>query len=438
VIELGELTPDPLPPAPMRVTRRLVRQVGLSVIAVLTLFTVTGSVTPVRHQVRLLWSTPFSQGDSEMIDDDLLFVDRASAGTPSLSAYDLATGRMRWRSTTDTAVNGLTPVVGGVLLTPQNGDAFAIRGPDDGSFRYATQVVATVARNAASGRVLWRQAGDERAAFGDSALLSRSDVRGRLTSLRVVGLRDGVTRWTRSVPDVDSWAVGHDGDRPTVIVLADSSGTVTVLDYATGRPLGTGRVPWYTPQQLDSDIAVVQVIGDYLVITRSNHSPEVATIYRLATLQELWHTASIMLDCGPILCTTDAAGLTGHDPTTGRVRWQVPGLGFAWNLGGGRLLADSGATRGPNEILDAATGRPFGVAVRGEGTWDDTPPEPYVVVLGLEPDEPSRSTIIRLDLGSGAISLVGTIAATGYYGCQAVPGYLTCIRQSTLEVTAVG
>jgi hypothetical protein len=438
VIELGELTRDesPLPAGPMRPTRRLLRQVAASVVAVLTLFTVTGSATPVRHVVRQLWSTPYGQGDSEVIANGLLLVDRESTGTPSLSAYDLATGRMRWSSTTDTAVNGLTPVVGGVLLTPQSGDAFAIRGPGDGSFRYGTQAVATVARDAASGRVLWRQTGDERAAFSDSALLGQSDLRGRLISLRVVGLRDGVTRWTRSVPGVDSWAVGRDGDRPTVIVLADSSGTVTVLDYATGRPVSTGRVPGYTPQQLDSVVAVVQVIGGYLVISRSDNLGEAATVYQLATLQALWHTDGIVLDCGPILCTTNEAGLTGHDPTTGRARWQVPGLGFVWNLGGGRVLADSAATRGPNEILDVATGRPVGV--RGESTWADTPPGPSVVVLGTESDEPNRSTIIRLDFRTGGIALLGTIAASGYYGCEGVPGYLTCIRQSNLEVTAVG
>jgi outer membrane protein assembly factor BamB len=441
VIDLGELTgAEGLPPpAPVRLTRRLIRQIAVSVVAVLTLGTVTASIPPNRPEIRQLWSAPFGEGDASMLTGSTLYLSRGTAGNPTLTAYDLATGRVRWRTSTGDPVNGLLPVTDGVLLMPESVGDVRIR-QDDGSFLNSTQITRTLARDSDTGRLLWSQGGDVMREFGDSVLLGESDDQGRLTRMRVIGLRDGVTRWSRPVRGVEGWDVAKIGGRPAQIVLTDAAGALTLLDYADGQTVRTGKLLWHgPPQQQDSGVSTdLVMIGDYLVISRSDNTAQVSTVYRLATLQELWHVDGFVLDCGPALCTMDGSGLVGRDPATGRPRWRVPGMANVWNLGHGRILADSPSARGPHQVIDAASGRTIGYPVRGDATWVYAPLPRSVMILGIEATDPGASTVIRLDLDTGAPSLLGTIKEADYYGCQGVPGYLTCVRPGKLEVTAVG
>jgi len=442
VIELGELTGDEglPPPVPIHLTRRLIRQVGVSVLAVLTLFTVTASMPPTRHQVRLLWSTAYGEGDATMLTDSTLYVGAGSPGAPTLTAYDLATGRVRWRTPTGNPVAGLLPVLDGVLVMPDSTGDVRIPQPD-GSFLNSTQVTGTLARDPDTGRVLWRRPGDVLRQFADSVLLGESDGEGRLTRLRVIGTRDGQTRWSLPVHGVEAWDVAATrDDRPTQIVLTDSSGALTVIDYAGGQTVRTGRIRWNGPSgPPDSAVSTsLAMIGDYLVISRADNTAQISTIYARATLQELWQVTGFVLDCGPVLCTMDGSGLVGRDPPTGRPRWQAGDMANVWNLGNGRILADSPTARGPHQLIDAATGRLIGDPVRGEATWVYAPLPRSVLILGVAATEPGVSTVVRLDLDNGARALLGTIQEADYFGCQSVPGYLTCVRPGKLEITSVG
>jgi outer membrane protein assembly factor BamB len=439
VIELGVLTgdEDPPPPAPVRLTRRTIRQVAVSVVAVLTLFTVTASIPPTRHHVRVLWSAAYGEGDATMLTDTTLYLSDDAPGRPTLSAYDLATGRVRWTAPTGDPVPGLLPVLDGVLVTPGSEGDVRIPQPD-GSFLNSTQVTRTEGRDPDTGRVLWRRPGDVLREFGDSVLLGESDDQGRLTRLRVVGLRDGTARWSRPVQGVEAWDVAETGGRPTKIVLVSASGLLTLIDYADGRTVRTAQVEWNRPPRPNGVSTNLLAFGEYLVISRADESAQVSTVYRLATLRQLWHVDGFVMDCRPALCTADLNGLVGHDAATGRPRWRATGMANAWNLGDGRILADAPASRGPHQIIDATTGRPIGDPVRGQATWLYTPRSGSVLILGLAPNRPGVSTVVRLDLDTGGRTLLGTIEEADYFGCQGVAGYLACVRPGRLEVTAVG
>jgi PQQ-like domain len=439
VIELGELPREEplLPPAPVRLTRRLVRQIVLSAVAVLTLCTVTGSIVPVRHEVHRLWSTPYGEGDAMIVEGGTLYLSRGSVGQQHLTAFDLPTGRVRWSTPAD-AGSGVVEVLDRVLIEAASTGDVEIPQPD-GSILHSTQVDSTMVRDADTGRELWRHPGDALRVYTTSVLLGESNSQGKLIRLTVVGLRDGVTRWTRAVHAVDGWDVAATGEQPTEIVLADPSGVLTVLDYADGRTGRTGKVRWLAQQQPDDGISTsLTVIGDYLVVTLSTNTAQASTVYRRSTFQKLWHANGFVLDCGPVLCTSDDRSVVGRDPVTGQVRWSAPGMGTVWYVGDGRLLADAPTTAGPHQIIDAVSGRRIGDAVRGDATWVYFPVPPAVVVLGSAPGRPGLNTVIRLDLRNGSRSLLGTIQQAEYSGCQAVPGYLTCVRPDKIDIIAVG
>jgi hypothetical protein len=47
------------------------------------------------------------------------------------------------------------------------------------------------------------------------------------------------------------------------------------------------------------------------------------------------------------------------------------------------------------------------------------------------------TTVVRLDLRTGARYLAGMVSGTGWTGCRNVTAYLVCLQESRLSVTAV-
>jgi hypothetical protein len=441
MIELGELSRDgeaPPPAEPVRLDRRRVRQVALVVVAVLTALGVTGSTGSVRHNIRPLWSTSFEEGDSLTVDGDTLYAGQRHGFDVTLTAYDLATGRARWAMPAGDSTVSLQPAVDGVLVMPDT--VTDARIPQaNGTFMVQTYTSSTVARQAATGRALWTLPGDALGTYSGSVLLGETEGTGSLTGLRVVGLRDGVTRWTTPVRDVDVWGVADTGGAPTRIVFGDQSGRLTVLDYADGSTLHTGRVAGKWPRNGSSaGYASLEVIGDRLVISRSDDEGDQSVVYRLDTFQELWHSRGFVTDCGAVLCAMSSDGLVGRDPATGRARWSRSDLTSIWPLAGGRFLGNGSSALGPYQLVDSATGRGLGEAVRGEPTWVGGTPGGSVLLVGAVVTDFRRSSVIQLDLVTGASYLLGSIREAEHYGCQSVPGYLICARPGGLEVIAVG
>jgi hypothetical protein len=441
VIELGELTRDeqaPPPAPPVRLDRRLIREVTVVVIALLTVLGVTGSTSSVRHSVRPLWSTGYGEGDSMTVDDTTLYAGRLADGNATLTAYDLATGRKRWTVPAGGETVALRPAVGGVLVMP---DATAdVRIPqDNGTFMVQTYTSSTIARDAGTGRALWTLPGDALETYPGSVLLGESDNHGSLTRLRVVGLRDGVTRWTTTVRGIDVWAVADAGGRPTRIVLGGPSGLLTVLDYADGSTLHSGPVSGQWPKIGDNGVyAGLQVIGDRLVISRADNESNESTVYRLDDFQELWQSDGFVIDCGPVLCSMEATGLVGRDPVSGRSLWRRSDLSGMWPLADGRFLGNGSSSLGPYQLVDSATGRGVGDALRGEPTWTGGTLTGSVLLVGIVAADYRLSSVIQLDLDTGGSYLLGTVKAVAHFGCESTPGYLVCAGPDQLDVTAVG
>lgn len=445
VIELGEMSRgrEVLPPAPpVRLDLRFARKAAVVVIAVLTVLGVTGSTPSVRHTVRPLWSTGFGEGDSMTVDAGTLYAGQQRDGRVTLTAYDLATGRVRWAVPTGDSTVSLRPVVAGVLVTPDTVSDARIP-QDNGTFMVQTYTSSTIARDSATGRALWTLPGDALAIYPGSAtypgsvLLGENDSLGSLTRLRLVGLRDGATRWTEPVRNIDVWTVADTGGRPNRIVLGAASGVLTVLDYADGSTVRTGRLDARQHPDRDGAYASLQVFNGLLVASRADTDSNDFTVYRLADLQELWRSDGFLIDCGVVLCAMQSTGLAGRDPQTGQVRWRRTDLGGMWPLANGRFLGNGSSSLGPYQLVDPATGRGSGDLVRGEPTWSDGTPSGSVLLTGIVADI-NRSSVIQFDLDTGTSYLLGTISEVTRFGCQSTPGYLVCARPGGLDVTAVG
>lgn len=440
VIDLGELTHDqgPAPPAPpVRLDRRLFRQVAIVAIAVLTVLGATGSTASVRHNLRPLWTTAYGDGSSMTLDDTSLYAGRIEDGSATFSAFDLATGRKRW--TVPTGVETVTPMadVDGVLIMPET--VADLRIPqDDGTFMVQTSTSSTTARDAATGRALWTLPGSAIEAYPGSVLMGLSDRNGRLAGLRVVGLRDGGTRWRRSLRDIDVWGTSETGGTPARVLLGDRSGLLTVIDYADGSTVRTGRVSGFPWPGAGEGYAALHLIDDRLVITRADDRSHESVVYRLDDFRELWRFDGFVMDCGSVLCSMRENGLAGHDPDTGRQLWFRSDLNGVWPLAGGRFLGNGPSPQGPYQLVDPLTGRGVGDTVRGEPTWNGGAPSGAVLLVGVVPGDYHRSTVVQLDLGTGRSYLLGAIGQAGHFGCLSVPGYLACGRPGGIEVTAVG
>jgi hypothetical protein len=440
VIELGELPRDgdaSAPSPPLRVDRRRVRPVAAVVLGLLTALGVTGSTPSVRHTLRPLWSTAFSEGDSMTVDATTLYAGRRQDGSVALSAFDLATGRLRWAVPAGEERLPLRPV-GGVLVMPAG--SYDARIPqDNGTFLVQTYTSRTIARDAGTGRALWTLPGDALETYPGSVLLGESDGHGSLNRLRVAGLRDGVTRWTIPVRDVDVWGVAEAGGRPTDIVLGDRSGRLTVLRYADGSTERSGRMRGPGPPRTgNGGYTSLEVAGDRIMISRADNESDKSTVYRLDTFQELWQSRGFVVGCGVVFCSLEAEGLAGRDPATGRVLWRRTDLNGIWPLADGHFLSNGSSSSGPYQLVDAATGRGLGDAVRGEPTWTGAAPIGSALLVGVVVADPRLSSVVQLDLDTGASYLLGTVPDAEHYGCQTSPGYLVCARPDRLDVTAVG
>ena len=437
-IDLGEVTRGTVVPVPgPRLDLRLARRFALAAMVLLTVLTATGSARPEPRGVRPLWTTPFRDGDALYTTDTMAYVGRTAAGGATLTAYDLATGKLRWTAPTGETVTNLTPAgAAGMLLIP---DAFADvrRRLADGSNLVSVVITGTAGRDAGTGELLWRGPGEALEVDDATTLLGDHDDQGGVTRLRLVRLRDGGTIWTRETPGLQEWAISTIAGRPAELITATGRGELTILRYADGTLLRTGRVPWVTGQAEAGVYAVLTTTPGHLLVTRSLADGRVTTVYRLDDLAELWHTGGDVADCGPVICVLDGITLNGRDPATGARRWHLPGIGGVSWAGDDRVLAASARQDGSYRVVDAATGRPVGDAVSGFGTWVGQPGR-SVLLLRDTAETPPRSAVIRLDLATGAQFLMGAVRRTGQFGCAGVRAYLVCLNGRELDVTAVG
>jgi hypothetical protein len=388
------------------------RSVALAVIGLFTLVLVTGSVRSATHYTGLLWSSGYDRdNDTVTLTPSSLIVFHRK----TLTAYDPATGEARWTAPSIDLMPQVPSVSGGVVVAPDGFERYFQR-PD----LLLSRTTRTVARDERTGAVLWRVAGAPQDITERSVLLLDDE------TVRVVGLRDGHTAWSRPVPGLASMVVVGDA-----VITATADGTVTVLRYGDGSVTRTEKVLWPGNARLS-------VAGGRLVVTGQAPSGQTNTVYRTDTLAELWRAGGALFDCGAVVCGAAPGALAGYDPDSGAQRWRLAGMTVAYPVRADRIIASS-EVDGRFQLVEPATGRTLGSIGTGLGSWlpdgrttvADAPAATSAFVL--------RGTdIVRVDLATGGEYLQGAVDGGGWIGCRNVAEYLVCRQVSHITVTAIG
>jgi outer membrane protein assembly factor BamB len=404
LIELGEDRTEPVPERrpPHRAPRW---PVALGLVLALLL----GGAAAPRPGLVPLYRVPYRIASSFALGPDTVYV---TTGT-RVSAYDLRTGTHRWDATAPFPPQSLVPV-GDVVL------GVVSPNPDDPQ-------LGTVAFDAGTGRLLWRQQATVADVAAGTAILETVGSEGPL-GVHGVDLRTGRTVWTGpGVPG--AWpvydlleSVGQDS-RMVFWVPDTAGGTTEVVDEATGRVLSRARLP-IGPVGGSSSLTIADGL---LVVAQPEGSGTRVTTYALDTLAQRWQTLVSAtgyggLPCGPVLCLFGYNQLTGLDPATGAVRWQTAEWIDAQPLPGERLLLSSARQGSDRLVADATTLRPVTTLTPWEAVGGQAPPP-----LLLSRDTPSlRTWFAELPTGTTTPLVLGSVPPVQRPQCAAAAGYLAC------------
>jgi hypothetical protein len=239
LIDLGEVTEDDSPRDPAQsstapaglprdaVGRRLAsgRRVG---------------ARTAEAELRPLWTTAFTEDDSVALAGDTAFVSRLDEDLrPSVAAYDLESGALRWNVPTGAGLGGFPPrPAGDTVLAPT--DPVTMTYEDDGQEPVLVRgtCLSTVALDTATGDQLWRAEGDAVPSVPTRHHDRRRAGRPRPDRpLRVVRTRDGGEIWNRPVPPLAGWRCCP----TTTIPRRSPRSPTTAGSPSTATPTGSPR-----------------------------------------------------------------------------------------------------------------------------------------------------------------------------------------------------
>lgn len=431
LIDLGDpaaVTDEPVVAVHLPRLRRLV----LTILTGAGLFAATASAPPGPPLVNPLWTAQFQQEDTMALEHSMAFLNHPSQqGASRTTAYDLATGKIRWIADTG-------PTAAGYEVQPAGDVVLVGADPLEKESSDYPLERDTVALDLATGRQLWRATGDAAPSVGTGdALLTETDRSGALTTLRLVRLRDGREIWKRTIPPATQSTIIYQGDRPVDVVTVAGTGNTTVYRYHDGFASHPGRLPWN-----ETDSPSLTSTGPYLVVNRTAGSQTIATVYRADNLDPLWrsdHQADHVGVCGALICTANGFGVIGRDPATGRETWRRNDMTGFWDLGYGRLLLTAGDTSMTTTVLiDATSGRTLGRPFPAQRIVVSAQAADPLYVLRATTSPPARTAVSRLDPANGQETVLGTVGPLNDGNCLGVSGYLACPADGKLSVAAIG
>jgi outer membrane protein assembly factor BamB len=432
-IELGEIGTDaPARPAAPRFDRRL----GIAAAVLMCLLTGAGSTIP-DPLVRPLWSAPFEDSDNSALSGDTAYVSHATVNGNRLTAYDLATGRVRWDTVFDGEL-GDAQLRGsdGLILLPA-GHRTVPPDPKSDDSAYVEYVTATVVVDAATGREVGRLPGSAQTLYHGTALMNDFSDNGALAGLRLVRLSDQRTIWSVRIADLYTQTLTLDGDRPDRVVTVRENGLVDVYRYTDGTRLAGGRVAWVAPRPDQGQFNDVSAAGDYLTVNSNRRAGAYLHVYRLDTLAEVWQAENLggwVFPCGTALCLGDESGLVAYDPATGHRRWRRSGVTGSGAVADNRVIVNTDSRA---LLLDAATGQQVGDAGEGTTVWTVDPSGAlYLMRRTRSPGD--LTSITRWDLVTGQTDLLGAVDPVPGDRCTVAGRYLGCVAGRAYEVTRVG
>jgi PQQ-like domain len=424
VIELGDLASGSAPRTTPEFDARTPHRVAAALLILLCLFTLTASGRPEPLLVRTLWSTSLASDYRFTAGGDTLV---ATSQPGILTGYDLATGRRRWSfpMPEPSSYPEVTASAGVVLLsTGRLANQFL---GADGTQYLAEYYRGTIGLDLHDGRRLWEADGSELAgsATGTMLLVDYAGDGSTVTGFRMIRQRDGVVLWSKpaTVP-LAMTAAGADPRRPDRVIAIAPDGATTVYGWSDGRELASGRVAWRQSTPGDGHFTEVFADGLNVYVRRADQIAGSVTAYALGDLRPRWtapHAGGVgAYACGRIVCAFNPGTLVAYDPATGRPRWLRAGLQGA-DPAGDALLAQDGDDLA---VYDPATG-----AIRGRpgvGTVVHEADTDQVILTRPTEDPPMRTSVSRVDLGTGEVSLRGAIARVGDAGCALSGDHLIC------------
>ncbi|MFI1989533.1 PQQ-binding-like beta-propeller repeat protein [Actinoplanes sp. NPDC020271] len=423
VIELGDLSSPPAGPSASRPPMRF--RGRLAIVALICALVLAASGGPPVAPVRRLWETGLTERDSVALTADAVYVVRRNG----MTAYDLATGAVRWRRDLPLPYSDVTSmqVSDGMVLLGGPPEFVTAPGYPSAAMAFPTELIVL---DAATGADRWRSPGEVVDATADAVLLADRDAHGELHTMRMVGTRDGVVRWTRPL------ARALDVQTGPARIVATTAGTVTTYRYDDGtplasRPVATGQ-DWFN--------SATMVAGGRLFVTRADQRGATVTAYRLDDLAELWNRRTLrgayVTPCGPVVCLSSGAELSGLNPATGTPLWSTSGWAGVNVAGAGRLLAYSTAEQPEHVLMDAATGRVLGRPSPGWPTPAGGPDGPRTLIRASAAD-PDRSVVSRIDPVAGRIVPIGTVASPAVGPCSGGGRFLLCRGSDDIVVNAL-
>jgi outer membrane protein assembly factor BamB len=432
-IELGEITSEPHSEAVHEFHGRLPRRLALGAALLLCLFGVTRSALPAPPGVRPLWSVPITGEGNNTLGSDAAYVQGSVDGRTRLTAYDLATGTVRWATAGGYSLLGYAQLAesAGLLLLP----ADPVVSQQGVQFHRTT-----IALDARNGHTLWSAPGEAMVVSGGDVLMAEHDGDGGFTRLRLLRLDGRAPVWQRDVADVASIALALAGDNPDKIITVTDDGDADVLRFADGDLVAHARIPWNKSDLEQRQYNELAVSGDHLVVNRSRQEHADLSVYRLDTLAEQWHadgTDGYAFPCGTGICLDNDKGLTAYDTDSGRVRWRLSGIGNGWSASSDRIVAAQPGDGAAQHLVDPETGRQVGADGTGETVWT-AEPQRALLTLKATTSPPGHTSITRWDLATGRRDLLGSMERITVNRCQAVAHYLGCFDGDAFTVTAVG
>jgi outer membrane protein assembly factor BamB len=427
IIELGDYTSGSEQSSSAQPSRefdrRILRNIALVVVGVLTVLGVTASARPQPRVVRTLWSIPFANGDQYMVDDHTVYARTARTGS-RFTAYDLADGELLWSMAMPERTGWPTEVdAARVLLVPS--------GP-----------AGTIAVDARTGAELWHLPGTVSAISEDTALLvDQSEDGGVIRGLRMVRAHDGGIVWTRpALGEVQMTTGGPDPQDPGYLVTVRPDGTTEVLRWADGVQLAAGRIDWRPGAGYDGSFSSLGADGRNIYVRLADGQGSSLTAYALDTLSQAWRQDGAArvsaYPCGPVICSVENDGFAAYDIVTGATRWRAVGVQDAAPIGAGRMLIAEGASDA-YVLVDQLTGDR--IAILGLGTPFADHQGRTLYLLRATRSPAGRTSVSRVDLVTGAVSLRGTISTFADYGCEFASDRAVCPTTARLlVVTAVG
>jgi hypothetical protein len=433
-IDLGEIGHAPVavaPPAGPAVRRRRTRIAGV-VLAVCAVIAGASGAAPPPAGPTLVFSAPFGQAIG--LDDEVLYL--ASADN-ELTAYDLASGAVRWRTRVTQPISFLSTASGPVALSWDE---------------RCREIDSATAFDRATGRVLWTRRGSYAWAARPELALWRPD--GHCTPSGTVDPRTGVLdviehatgEVRRSIPATEgNWSLGPTGD---TVLTWDAEGDLTEWDIHTDARHERGRLAALARRaNLDDWWAMITVVGDDWVVLSplvvdpsAGEQGAAVNAYARADATPrweqrlddvIWRQGVYLTECEPAICVVGQYQSITLDPATGVRIGSLSGRsrplrGTGWAVSS-IVEGTNGVTASP--IVDAQTGRPdpSGWAVLPSMTG--TSGQLVLVrrlVNGLD--------FATLDRVTGRLRPIGSLDGEIYSTCDVSGHYLSCIDGSQVSV----